>query len=60
MKNSNLKALVARTNTVNNADFTPLNDKLASVIKGGLKQGTDVNFGCSQTTNSGCGTQTQQ
>jgi hypothetical protein len=52
MKNSSLKALVAKTKTASNAEFMPLNDKLASVIKGGKIPKVDINFGC--TTNSGC------
>jgi hypothetical protein len=53
MKNSNLKALVAKTKTVNNAEFIPLNDKLASIIKGGKVPSLSVNFGCE--SNTGCG-----
>lgn len=48
MKNPKLKALVAKANHERGVDFTPLNDQLCLLIKGGI----DSNSGC--TTNNGC------
>jgi hypothetical protein len=52
MKNSNLKDLVAKTKKVNNTEYMPLNDKLASVIKGGRFYPAPPNKMC--PPNSGC------
>lgn len=53
MKNPKLKALVAKANHESSVDFTPLNDQLSILIKGG------ANNGCS-VTNNGCTIQKQK